>query len=203
MKKKRDTYHHGDLRRALLDAVLALVVERGHAGEVTLREVARCAGVSHSAPYRHFAEKGAILAEVAMEGFAELSRSLRESRAGVADHEERFFRTGLGYLRFAEEHPGHFAVMFGPEIQKNRTPELQRAANDTFQLLKELAADAGIRDVLEARRLGTVAWSFLHGLAILTRNHQVPPSVGATPESLAMLGLQHLLHSFRAAAGAR
>lgn len=200
MPQKPRRYHHGDLPRALLDALLQLVTERGSAGEVTLRQVAQRAGVSHNAPYRHFADKGELLAAVATEGFTALSRALASARAEVADDEERFIRTGMAYLRFTQEHRGHAAVMFGPEVRKNRTPELQQAANETFRLLKALTTDAGITELMDARRLGTVAWSFLHGLAVLTTNQQVPASVQATPDVIATLGLRQLFASFRAAA---
>src|SRR5689334_9318570 len=91
-------YHHGDLRRALLDGVLELVAERGHAAGITLREVARRVGVSHSAPYRHFEDKEALLAALASEGFTKLSSALSEARRDVRDDEERFVLTGLAYL---------------------------------------------------------------------------------------------------------
>jgi AcrR family transcriptional regulator len=198
LRRRPARYHHGDLRRALLDAVLELVVELGGTGGVTLREAARRAGVSHNAPYRHFDDKGAVLAAIATEGFAELSRRLSAARAGVAEDAERFVQTGMAYLAFARERPGHLAVMFGPELAKSRTPELQEAANQTFQLLKELATDAGAPAGAEARRLGVVAWSFLHGLALLAGDRQVPASVAATPETLALEGLQRLFDGFRA-----
>jgi AcrR family transcriptional regulator len=195
-------YHHGRLRRALLDAVIAHAAERGHAGDITLREAARRAGVSHTAPYRHFPHKAALLAAVGAEGFADLSRMLRAARTGVTDAEERFVRTGLAYLRFAHEQPGHLAIMFGPEVAKSETAEFQRAANDAFTALQEMANDAGTKGA-HARELGTIVWSFLHGLADLTAHGQVPASVGATPERLAVLGLRHLYRSFTAAAKSR
>ncbi len=197
MRTEPKPYHHGDLRRALLAAVLAHAEEFGGAGHLTLREAARRASVSHSAPYRHFPDLQAILATVAAEGFAKLSGSLREARAGVADKEERFIRTGLAYLRFARERRGYLAVMFGPEVAKDHTPELQQSANDAFTVLQEMAADAGVSDGAEARRLGTVIWSFVHGLAALTGQNQVPASVNETPEGLARLGLGALFWSFR------
>jgi len=199
MPKKPDKYHHGDLRRALLDAALALVARRGGTGEVTLREAARRAGVSHNAPYRHFVDKNALLAAVATEGFGELARALRDARLGIGDDEERFVRTGLAYLRFVHERRSHVAVMFGTEIAKSRTAELQAAANEAFQVIKALANDAGVTDVDATRRLGVEAWAFVHGVAILTRDDQVPRSVGATPETLAGSGLRHLFHACRAA----
>lgn len=194
---KRATYHHGDLRRALMDVTIAMVEERGDAGDVSLREVARRAGVSHNAPYRHFEDQEALLAAVAVEGFEMLSRALRAARSEAADPEERFVATALAYLRFAKAHRGHMGVMHGSGLPKSRTKELQHAANDAFQVLKELAADAGVEDVVEQRRLGTIAWSFVHGLATLTGHGQVPPSVGATPQSLAALGARTLFRSFR------
>ena len=92
--------------------------------------------------------------------------------------------------------------MHGPDVAKGRTALLQKAANDTFQILKDAALDAGEVDVVEARRLGTVAWSFLYGTAMLTNNQQIPPTVSATPERLVELGARHLFHSFRRAARA-
>jgi len=103
----------------------------------------------------------------------------------------------MAYLRFTREHRGHLTVMFGPEITKSRTRALQEAANDAFQVLKELAADAGVDDAAQARKIGAVVWSFLHGLAQLTGHGQVPPSVEATAEDLAELGLRSLYRSFR------
>lgn len=203
MSEDRKGYHHGDLRRALLDAVLDMVADQGNAGEVTMREVARRAGVSHGAPYRHFEDKDEILTAVAVEGFERLSRALHAARNGVKDDEERFVETGLAYLRFARTQRGYMGVMLSPEVAKGRSPELQSAANDTFQALKDLAADAGVTDAAEARRLGTVAWSFVLGLAILTSGKQVPASVGATPEELAVLGMRNLFHAFRASAATK
>lgn len=180
--------------------VLTMVAERGDASEVTLREVARRIGVSHNAPYRHFEDKDTLLAAVATEGFQLLSRELRTARASVDDPEARFVRTGLSYLAFAQEHRGYLAVMHGPGVAKGHNSTLQSAANDTFQILKDAALDAGEVDVTIARRLGTVAWSFLYGTAMLSINRQIPPSVGATPQDLVELGLRHLFQSFRRAA---
>lgn len=203
MAAKSKRYHHGDLRQALVDMVLAMVAERGDAGEVTLREVARRVGVSHNAPYRHFEDKEALLAAVATEGFHLLSRELRAARAGIADAETRFVHTGLAYLAFARQHRGYLAVMHGPDVAKGHTAPLQKAANDTFQILKDAALDAGKFDVVDARRLGTVAWSFLYGIATLSSNRQIPEAVEATPERLVELGLRHLFRSFRRVARAR
>src|SRR5262247_3375139 len=121
---ERNPYHHGNLREALLKAAIRLIAEVGPTA-FTLREVARRAGVSHNAPYRHFEDKEALLAAVATEGFLLLSAALRDARANVEVAEERFVRTGVAYLRFAQEHRGYLAVMHGPAVAKRRTAALQ------------------------------------------------------------------------------
>jgi AcrR family transcriptional regulator len=193
-RRQSAPYHHGDLRRALLEQVLQMVAERGDASELTLREVARRAGVSHAAPYRHFRDKEELLAALASEGFENLSRAMHDARLGADDPLRRFVCTGLAYLRFASEHRGYLALMHGPDVAKGRTPELQRAANDSFQVLKLLASDAGVTDEVEARRFGVLVWSFLYGLALLSGQKQIPPSVGASAEQLAAEGLARLFH---------
>jgi AcrR family transcriptional regulator len=203
MRKRRAPYHHGRLGRALVDAVIAHAAETGSVGGLTLREAARRAGVSHNAPYRHFEDKLSILAAAASEGFAELSRALRAARAGVVDARERFVRTGLAYLRFAHTRRGHLNVMFGPEVAKAQTRELQEHANDAFTILEEMVGDAGVPPGPEARRLGAVVWSFVHGLAVLTIQKQVPSSVTGTPEELAELGLRHWFDAICASAAER
>src|SRR5882757_8124084 len=99
-KKPRATYHHGDLKRALTDAALALVAEKGPKG-FTLSEAARRAGVSLAAPYRHFADKADLLASVAEQGFLELHRALGVATDGVSDPRERLVAMGSGYVRWA------------------------------------------------------------------------------------------------------
>lgn len=179
-----------------MDTVLTMVSERGDAGDVTLREVARRAGVSHNAPYRHFADKEALLAAIATEGFGLLTADLRAARGGAADGRERFVATGMAYVRFARRHRGYLAVMHGPGVAKGHTADLQRAANETFQILKEGVGDARAVDPARARQLGTVVWAFLYGLTTLYDNHQVPASVGASAEQLVELGLSHFFRSF-------
>jgi len=133
---KRGRYHHGDLRRALLDAALAVLTE-ADSRALTLREVARRAGVTHAAPYRHFTDKEALLAAVAEEGFHTLSEAMREAMGRAGDDPvERLEALGVGYVRFALAHPAHFEVMFGPELSWDREVcTLQSAADATFALL--------------------------------------------------------------------
>ena len=129
-------YHHGDLRRALIDTALAMVTEEG-AWNFTLREVARRAGVSQAAPYNHFEDKSALLAEVAALGF----QSLRQTMDAAARGQPRSGRqalagVGAAYVRFGVEHPAHYRLMFGAELaDKARHPTLQAASDAAFAVL--------------------------------------------------------------------
>ena len=119
----RDRYHHGDLRRALLAAAVEAIDEVGPTA-MSLRDVARRAGVSHAAPAHHFGDKAGLLTALAAEGFRrladELDRTARETGS--------FLEVGVAYVRFAVTHPAHFAVMFRPDLHDTDDPELVEAA---------------------------------------------------------------------------
>src|SRR5262245_30155713 len=133
-KPAEPAYHHGDLRRALLDAA-AKIVARDGASAVTLREVARHAGVSHNAPYRHFESLDALLAAVAAEGFEAFGARL-QSATDKAPAAERMKAQGQAYLAFALDNPRLYLLMFGPDLDKAAHPELHKAAQQAFAVLK-------------------------------------------------------------------
>jgi AcrR family transcriptional regulator len=114
-RKPEGRYHHGELRKALL-AEAAAVVERDGVGALSLRELARRLGVSHAAPAHHFADKAALLIELARDGFERFAAALDAAGAEGRDPLDRLRRIGDAYVRFAIEHPGRFRVMFGPEL---------------------------------------------------------------------------------------
>ena len=120
-------YHHGDLRRVLLDAAVAAIAERG-AAALSLRDLARRAGVSHAAPTHHFRDKAGLLTAVAAEGFALLGTALAEA--------DDFAATGVAYVRFATTHPGHFAVMFRPVLYHRDDPAVVAARDRTTAMLR-------------------------------------------------------------------
>jgi len=164
------SYHHGDLRRALIETALAMVTEEG-AWNFTLREVARRAGVSHAAPYNHFEDKSALLAEVAALGF----QSLREAMEAAAREHPRSARqalTGVGaaYVRFGVEQPAHFRLMFGAELAEKEYPALREANDATFGVLTGVLergqASGQVRRGLVLDQALT-AWSLVHGLTTL------------------------------------
>jgi len=164
-------YHHGDLRRALIDTAVAMVTEEG-AWNFTLREVARRAGVSHAAPYNHFHDKTELLAEVAALGFQELRRAMEAaSRRHGRSPQEAVVAIGVAYVRFGVQHPAHYRLMFGSELAaKERYPALEEAGNATFAVLTgaiERGQAAGAIRRGSARDQGLAAWSLVHGLTTL------------------------------------
>lgn len=191
VRKPRGQYHHGDLRRALLDAALDLL-RRGE--DVGLREVARRAGVSHTAPYRHFADKNALLAVVAEEGFLALTASLRAAteKAG-RDPLDRYYAAAMGYVRFAVDHPAHYRVMFGPhasEVFGTVTPSLIAAGQEAFGVLiamiQEMQA-AGVIRPGNPLEIAVALWSLEHGLAMLELDEHVAILPSSTVDARARL----------------
>src|ERR1700755_130164 len=150
------SYHHGALRRALVDAARALLEEAGPEA-LSLRDVARRVGVSHNAPYRHFPTRQALLAAIAADGFDRLA-SLLGPEAGLA-------ALGRAYLGFARHHPGLFRLMFDGTLEKSAHPELGQAAAAAYAVLR--AAVAPLAPEAERRGATVLAWAQLHGLALL------------------------------------
>ncbi|HMJ51753.1 MAG TPA: TetR/AcrR family transcriptional regulator [Polyangiaceae bacterium] len=169
-RSSKEAYHHGDLRRALLDATLRLVEQRGPQG-FTLRAAARAAGVSPGAPYHHFEDKDALLAAVAEEGFELFGAVLREAALEAAPSPRlRAQNVGVAYVRFAIEHPTRFRIMVGYGVQAHVGPgQIASAALGAYQLVRKVLV-SGLQGkraetITEAEVLGW--WSIVHGLAFL------------------------------------
>ncbi len=171
MTNRAGAYHHGDLRAALLAEAAAMIAEGG-AASVTMRAIGRRLGVSRAAPYRHFADKNALLVAVAADGFDRLKSRLQTTDAGgPRSGVERFRRMGEEYVRFALENPAHYRLMYGKEaLTRQDRPELREAAIALFeQLVKVIQAhqrSGGIKRQ-DPRAQAYVAWSAVHGLASL------------------------------------
>jgi AcrR family transcriptional regulator len=168
--KRGRPYHHGNLRRALLDQALATIRTAGVSG-VTLREIGTRLGVSRTALYRHFADKGALLAAVATEGFRTLRQQLVKAWQECGRDRAGFEAMGVAYIRFALANPSHYRVMFGSFVDpEHREPELAAEAAGAFQSLVDALAtlqrDGVIRgdDTLLMARF---VWSVVHGVAML------------------------------------
>jgi len=173
MNKKRQ-YHHGDLRRALLDAALEVIQAQGDAG-LTLRGVARVAGVSHAAPYHHFKDKEGLLAAVAEEGFLELQRFIASRSKETVHPGTSLQEAAVAYVIFAVENPELFRVMFDANLyDKDAHPSLQEASRTAYRTIEQGLmpdSDGGARE--QAADLAIAAWAVIHGLAILLVDNQL------------------------------
>jgi len=154
-----------DLRQRILDGAEALLEAEGLAA-LSLREVARRAGVTHQAPYHHFADRETILAELVSGGFDELTRRLARANDRSGDRRSAVLESGLAYVGFALDHPGLFRIMFRPEVcEPSRFPAAQeageRAHAELGRLVRRLHGDAA------SEALASVYWAQVHGLACL------------------------------------
>ena len=173
-------YHHGDLPRALLDAAVQAILEVGPAA-VSLRDLARRAGVSHAAPAHHFGDKAGLLTAVAADGFRRLAVTLREAHEATGS----FLEVGVAYVRFAVTHRAHFEVMFRPELYRTEDPELVQARDAARAMLYPPAAEVTDSPDGGDVRAGVAAWSLVLGLATLWLNQNLPPQLGDDPEQIA------------------
>jgi AcrR family transcriptional regulator len=174
VEQKQGRFHHGNLRQALIDGALLILAKEG-AEAITLREVARRAGVTHAAPYRHFDGKEALLAAVAEEGFMQLKRDM-ENAAGN-DPLDRLHRYGEAYIRFALKNPAHYRLMYGPEFAHRAAhPALQEASRQAFSLLIGAVRDAVAQKQVEEGdpiHIALATWSTVHGLSLLIMDRQL------------------------------
>lgn len=167
MKKRDQSYHHGDLRAALLQAATEVIEEVGVAS-LSLREVARRAGVSHGAPAHHFRDKAGLLTELAILGFAAFATALEAARDGAgSDPHRRLGEVGCAYVRFAVQHPAHFDVMFRPGVVDEQDKRLVQASTASYQVLLGCVQQAVVGTEHDVNTAALRAWSMAHGFATL------------------------------------
>ena len=163
-------YHHGNLRRGLLDEALATIRAEGVDG-LTLREIGARLGVSRTALYRHFADKRALLAAVATEGFRTLRQQLVTAWEEGGRGRAAFEAMGVAYVRFAVANPSHYRVMFGGFVDpKACEPELAAEAAGAFQALVDALAALQRDEVMRADdtvKMARFVWAVVHGVAML------------------------------------
>jgi AcrR family transcriptional regulator len=170
VESPRASYHHGSLRETLVRACLELIRAEG-IGAVSLRRVAREAGVSPGAPYHHFADRAALLTAIATDGFLLLEKRVTAARDSAATSSAALRAILEAYVRFAHEQPAYFHLMFRPELaHPDKSPEVQDAVDCTFEVLGEVVA-AGQREgsvpAGDPGALITALWALAHGLASL------------------------------------
>ena len=181
------SYHHGDLRQALVRSALEILSEAGVAG-LSLRAAARRAQVSAMAPYRHFADKEALLAAVAEYGFRELAARLTVANAAAADPRAGLGALGVAYVLFAREQPSLFKLMFRPMIeQKSGHPDLDESGGACFNALRQAVAAAKFFDGdSDAGDVALACWSRVHGLSTLIVDGRLAEYDPGPAEAVAM-----------------
>jgi len=175
-------YHHGDLRPALLKAAVEVIDEVGPAA-MSVREVARRAGVTHAAATYHFGDKAGLLTAVAAEGYLLLAEALEDAQR--AHHS--FLEVGVAYVRFAVAHRAHFEVMFRPELYRSDDADLRTARAAGARLLY------GTRHASDEQlTAGVAAWALVHGIATLWLDGNLPARLGDDAEEVTRHVAAHL-----------
>lgn len=185
---ERQGYHHGDLRRALLEAAEVELAEKGPEG-FTLRGCAKRAGVSHAAPAHHFGDVSGLLSALAAEGFERFLKTTaaRMNTAGPGDSRARLVAMGLGYIDFARANPALFSLMFSSRKADFQDGKLQQAAAASFeQLVAGVGAVAGADPLTTrpGRRQLAATWAIVHGLSHLLLSHRMKFLEGQSSEEL-------------------
>jgi AcrR family transcriptional regulator len=182
-------YHHGNLREALIKAALDLISAKGPAG-FTFAEAARAAGVSPAAPYRHFRDRDALIADVARQGFQAFARALESAwGAGKPNPRAAFERVGRAYLQFARSEPAYFAAMFESGLAGADYPEMEAEGDRAFAILRT-ACEALIETMPPSKRppvmmMALHIWSLAHGIAALfARGDRARRPIPMSPEDL-------------------
>ena len=165
------SYHHGNLRAELLDTAIEQLREQG-TEELSLRALARAIGVSQTAPYRHFAEKGDLLAAMATRGYRNLLGCLQQAGASAGSNpRDQLIAFAHAYVDYAASNPKLFKLMFGPTVQpSDKYPELRDASRETILLVQQMLARGMDQDVFHRQDivyLANAAWAGIHGLATL------------------------------------
>jgi AcrR family transcriptional regulator len=198
-EKSERPYHHGDLRRVVIETAQDMLRE-DKGWQFTLREVARRAGVSHAAPYKHFPDKGALLAELAMLGFNELraeiaaaiERPLRSARA-------EFMAAAKAYIQFGTANPSLYRLMFSADVDKREFVKLEEAGAAAFGVLigmLERGQKSGALKKQPVRGQAAASWALLHGFTLLAIDGQLlPEKVGAKPVDAVLTSLLEGLES--------
>jgi len=163
-------YHHGNLRQVLIETGLKLIEEKG-VQALTLREIGERIGVSRMAPYRHFADKAALVSAICVEGFILFAEDLKKAKKRAKpDFASRMTAMGVAYVRFATEHPAYFEVMFGSLANRPDADPTTEAGARAFGLLEETIREgqaSGSVQAGDSRSLALVAWALVHGIGAL------------------------------------
>jgi AcrR family transcriptional regulator len=178
-RKPASRYHHGDLRRALVEEAVRTIRGRG-VEALTLREAGRRLGVSRTALYRHFRDKSALLAAVARDGFQRFRSDLLQAWEENKGGREGLAAMGQAYVRFATANPSHYRVMFGQfSVLCGSDPDLQADASAAFQVLLDALSTLSGSPNANLQLLAEYVWATVHGVAMLAIDGQLGPDAAA------------------------
>jgi AcrR family transcriptional regulator len=177
-------YHHGDLRRTVIDTAFEMMGETGD-WQFTLREIARRSGVSHAAPYKHFPDKASLLAELAMIGFDRLGQALTEAASAPAVPRDKLLPMSRAYVDFGTRNPALYRLMFGAETSGAPDVHLGERALATFAIVLDLLTlgqEVGDFRSRAVRDQAAACWALFHGMTLLAIDGLlIPEKVGANP----------------------
>jgi AcrR family transcriptional regulator len=185
-------YHHGDLRRAVLETAMGMLHE-DKGWQFTLREVARRAGVSHAAPYKHFTDKTALLAEMALMGFDTLRQALNKAKPQrPSAFRDKYFAIARAYVRFGTSNPALYRLMFSAEADKPVDVHLHERSLAAFNILIDLMRGGQNEGALrknDVRAQAIASWAIVHGITLLTIDGLLPGKVGPKALDAALVTL--------------
>ena len=188
MEAVKQAYHHKDLRNALVDEAIAMLADGG-TSNVTLRELARRLGVTHTAPYAHFADKKALLEVVADAGFQWLHDALQAARMRAKDPVSAFEAMGFAYVQFARDNANWYRLMFAdPELACDPDVEWSEEGDRAFGELVEAIGAFGAPQGVDPRDFAVAIWAFVHGVAMLEIDQRIDMKTMQSAEDVLRIG---------------
>ena len=189
--EKKKNYHHGNLRDTLIQSALTLL-EHGTIEDLTMRGLARAAGVSQTAPYRHFKDKDELIAQLKSDGFEQISEIIQGVKDRYEDPKERFYQSGVAYIEFARNNAAYFKLMFShsfddyeryPEMIQCREGAYEKFSQDVQECMKAAKGPVAQADHLAVE---ISSWSLVHGLSTLLLNQQFKHKLETEKEQMEM-----------------
>lgn len=172
-------YHHGNVRAEVLAAAVAAIAEHGPSA-LSMRDLARRVGITHGAAAHHFGDKTGLLTAVAADGYRRLTHALQTTWDETGD----FGAVGVAYVQFAVDHPAHFDVMFRPDLYRADDADLLEAKAASGAVLYQSAAQVADAAGDDHQQAGIAAWAYVHGIATLWRDGNLPPPFADDPVGL-------------------
>ncbi|XDD49979.1 TetR/AcrR family transcriptional regulator [Leptospira sp. WS92.C1] len=180
-KQISESYHHGDLKKAIILKSEEILEQKGIEG-LSLRDIASDLGVSHAAPYRHFPRKADLLFTLAIRGFSDLADEMRLAWESSEEPVERLRSSGIRYVQLALKHPRRTELMFGGTLacESDAPKELETIGKEAFMGLYRILEDGQKKGIFregDPSGLSFTVWSLVHGFAVLTNGKQIPPHI--------------------------